>query len=384
MIQKDQKQKLPKRQIIALMNSFSSGRSGGDMVFIEIAKRLKNYKIDIVTSKLGQNLCKENGLDNKFIITTKEDSFNNAILTYIKRIIIGIFIPIDVQKKSILLGTSDFLPDVLPIFVLIKKHKKLNLKWIQHIFHLIPKERKVSFYAQKISFQIIKRYANIIVVDNNMLKSELIKLGFNKQKVILNYPGIDNTYLNKVKLNKSQESKYQGIMLARLVESKGVFDLINIWEEVCNQIPNARLGMIGKGSEEMKIKINNYIKEKKLDKNIDLLGFLPTEKAFPTINNSKVFVFPSHEEGFGIAALEAQLLGLPVIAWNLPIFDEVFPNGMLKAQNKNKKIFAEHIIRLLKDKDFYNINSRQAVKNASRFSWDNTARKEQLLMESIY
>lgn len=65
---------------------------------------------------------------------------------------------------------------------------------------------------------------------------------------------------------------------------------------------------------------------------------------------SKVFIHPSHEEGFGVAPLEAQACGLPVVAWNLPVYQEVFPKGMIKVEMGDIKRFADKVLDLLNNK----------------------------------
>lgn len=361
-----------KPRIIAFMNAYSQGKSGGDMVFIEIAKRIKEYDKIIVTSLLGKDLCQKSGLRGKYLITTSELEFRNVILTYFKRTLKALFLKFKIREKDIFLGTSDFLPDVLPIFWL--KMKKKKAKWVQHIFHLIPSSRLIPFFAQKLSLLLIKRFADLIIVDNSFLRNDLVKLGFAPRKIFINYPGIDLKYLKSVRPKTS--AKYDGIFMAQLRQSKGIFDLIRIWRLVCKRKPGARLGIIGKGDKKIIRKMKREIKFASMGGNINLLGYLENDRAFSTIKASKIFVFPSHEEGFGIAPLEAQALGLPVVAWNLPVFKEVFKKGMVKVDVGNLKRFADEVIRVLTDKRFYQELSEKAINNASQYDWCKVARRE--------
>lgn len=117
---------------------------------------------------------------------------------------------------------------------------------------------------------------------------------------------------------------------------------------------------------------------------IELLGFLPDKKAADTIKTSKIFLCPSHEEGFGLAPLEAQTMGLPVVAWDLPVFAEIFPKGMIKIPMGDTKRFADAIIRLLNDHDYCHQLSKEAAENARRFSWDKTAKNESRILMSFW
>lgn len=368
-----------KPSLIAFMNSYSQGKAGGDMVFIEIAKRLRNYNKVVVTSLLGKKLCQENNLKGQYLITTHESEFKNVIVTYIKRIVRVFFLKIKIEKEDIFLGTSDFLPDVLPIFWFNLRNKET--KWAQHIFHLIPSSRKIPFLAQRISLELIKRFADLVVVDNSLLKGDLVRLGFDKEKIFVNYPGINLDYLRKIKAKKSDA--YDGIFMAQLRQAKGVFDLIKIWELVCKEKPRVKLGIIGKGREEIMDNLQTEIEEVGLRNNIDLLGYLLNDKAFTLIKSSKVFIFPSHEEGFGIAPLEAQALGLPVVAWDLPVFAEIFKQGMAKIKQGDITKLAHQVIQLLTNKLHYQKLARDAIANANKYSWEKTARRELELLQKL-
>lgn len=358
------------------MNSYSQGKSGGDMVFIEIAKRVKDYDKIIITSLLGKSLCKENGVCGKYLITTCETKFDNVIWIYIKRTIKAFFLKLEVKENDILLGTSDFLPDVLPIFWLKLKNKKA--RWIQHVFHLIPISRKIPFWSQKFSLFLIKHFVDCVVVDNGILKKDLSKTGFDNPKIFVNYPGINLEYMKTIKIEN--KSEYDGIFMAQLRPQKGIFDLVRIWKIVCQKRPKAKLGIIGKGQEEILKTLKKEIEIEGLSRNIDLLGYLEDDEAFAIIKASKVFVFPSREEGFGIAPLEAQALGLPVVAWDLPIFREIFKKGMIKIKLDEIKGFADEILELMNNESLYFGTKKEATDNSRQYTWDNTAKKEKKLL----
>ena len=147
--------------------------------------------------------------------------------------------------------------------------------------------------------------------------------------------------------------------------------------------PKARLGIIGKGNKETLVKLKEQIEKEKLEKNIDILGYLPDNTAFSIIKSSHVFVFPSHEEGFGITPLEAQSLGLPVVAWNLSVFDEVFKTGMIKVEINNRGDFSDKVLKLLTNKKLYQKLSKSAMKNASQYDWDKVVEKELKLIQEV-
>lgn len=366
-------------RLIAFMNSYTEGISGGDTCFIEIAKRMKGYDKVVITSLLGKEACETAGLKAGYLITSRELRPKNVILTYFNRILVALLLGIKINKGDILYSTSDFLPDVIPAFY--KKIRNPDAVWIQKMFHLIPSDRFLSYYTQRISFFFIKRFADLVIVDNSLLKKDLIKLKFNDRKVALNRLGIDLGYLNTVKAK--DKKRYDGVFLARLHPSKGIFDLVEIWRLICQINPRAKLEIIGMGDEKILKKLNEEVAKNNLNNNIDILGYLERGNAVRKIKESKVFVHPSHEEGFGVAPLEAQACGLPVVAWNLPVYKEVFPKGMIKVEIEDMKKFAGEVLNLLNNKKLYVEVSKEAIDNAARYDWDEVAKRELGLIEKV-
>jgi glycosyltransferase involved in cell wall biosynthesis len=334
------------KKFIAFMNAYSQGKSGGDIWFIELAKRLKECDITVVTSLLGKELCEREGLNAEYFIASRELGFVNIIRTYIKRTIRVITSNI---KGDIYYATSDFLPDVLPSY--IGKVRNHNAMWVQKIYHLIPKKRIVSFLAQRLSLMLIKRNADMIFVDNSLLQDDLISLGFSRSKINVVSFGIDIEYFEKIQPSKEC---YAGVFLGRLKSSKGIYDLIDIWRLVCEAIPKSKLAIIGYGEEKTVKGLKQRIKDCKLDENIKLFGYLMNDEAFSIIKASKVFVFPSHEEGYGIAILEAMACGLPVVAYDLPVYKKNFADSLVTASIRDVEGFAQMVIEIYNNKMIYN------------------------------
>lgn len=367
--------------MFAFMNSYSEGMSGGDLRFIEIAKRLNKFDWTIFTSFLGEKACEDRGLNSHFFVTTNEKQFKYVIYTYIKRVVKALMLikKINTDQVGFLYSTSDFLPDVIPAFAIKMKNK--NAKWVQLIFHQIPIRRFVPRFAQKISFIIIKRFADLIVVDNSFLREELVKQGFDHEKIRLNPPGIDIEYIKGIK--PSKDVSYDAVYLGRLHPSKGIFDLVKIWKLVCQKKPESILAIIGDGRQKFKSKLNKEIYRFNLENNIHLLGYLKDEKAISLLKSSKMFLFPSHEEGFGIAILQALACGIPVIVWDLPVYRAVFTQGIIKIKIGDLQRFTDEIYGLLTNSELYKKVSRQVRNISFENDWDNIANKELELISNL-
>jgi glycosyltransferase involved in cell wall biosynthesis len=81
------------------------------------------------------------------------------------------------------------------------------------------------------------------------------------------------------------------------------------------------------------------------------LGFLPEKDKIATLKSSRVFLFPSYEEGWGIVVAEAMACGLPVIAYDLPAYREIFHAGMLRVPVGSVAKFADATKAVLRDEE---------------------------------
>lgn len=75
------------------------------------------------------------------------------------------------------------------------------------------------------------------------------------------------------------------------------------------------------------------------------------EEAFSIMKSAKVFLFTSHEEGFGLSVAEAMLCNLPVVAYNLPVFEKVFKKGICLCKYLDTTEMANKVVELLKNDD---------------------------------
>lgn len=359
------------------------GLGGGDRRSIEILRRLlKRMEITCIISQMGYYNYRPY-ISLNYVIIPSIDKLG-VLFSYLVRSVVGCF-RILREKGDIVYPTSDFLPDVLPAFVYRLKNR--NAKWVQIVHHLIPypSERRghflsnlVSYFAQRISFSMIKRFADLIVAVNLSLKSDLEKQGFSRVKIEVNPNGVDVNYFKNLK--PITRKMYDAVFLGRLHPSKGIFDLAPIWREVCSEKGNAKLVIIGSGQKKMEYELKEKVRKMNLQPNIEILGYLKDDEAYGIINASRVFILPSYEEGFGIVALEAMACGVPVVAWDLPVYHEVFPKGIVKVPLGNFKKFADEVLMLLNDPELYEKLRGDAISTASKYDWDRVAEREVELM----
>lgn len=112
------------------------------------------------------------------------------------------------------------------------------------------------------------------------------------------YPPVD---VEKFTFCNEKEDYY--ITASRIVPYKKI-DLI---VDAFSQMPDKKLVVIGKGPDFEKIK-------KKAGPNVQMMGFQPDDVMKNYLQHARAFIFAA-EEDFGIAPVEAQACGTPVIAF---------------------------------------------------------------------
>lgn len=99
------------------------------------------------------------------------------------------------------------------------------------------------------------------------------------------------------------------VFSGRMVEEKGVFELLEVWTSVVQQIPDAQLVMLGEGFQFDQVK--QRVQELSLGGSVLLPG--KTDRVDLYLQAADLFVLPTWSEGMSNAILEAMAVGLPVI-----------------------------------------------------------------------
>ena len=121
-----------------------------------------------------------------------------------------------------------------------------------------------------------------------------------------------------------------------------------------------------------------------LDKIIRFTGKVTEEEKILLLQQAWVFVNPSLIEGWGITTIEANACGTPVIASNVPGLRDAVQNrhsGILVPYGKADE-FGVEIIRMIKSKKIRQSMEIDAIKWATKFDWDISAKKSLAILKS--
>ncbi|HYN88210.1 MAG TPA: glycosyltransferase family 1 protein [Ardenticatenaceae bacterium] len=120
-----------------------------------------------------------------------------------------------------------------------------------------------------------------------------------------------------------------------------------------------------------------------LQDRVRFTGYVP-EAVLPDLYaGSRLFVYPSLYEGFGLPVLEALACGAPVITSSSSSLPEVAGEAALFVDPTSVDALAEAMWRVLDNKRLRDDLRAKGPKHAARFNWERTARETLAVYDSV-
>lgn len=276
-------------------------------------------------------------------------------------------------------SASEFWMDSLAAFILKLRYQKIV--WAAAWYQTAPNPLEgfsgfLPYWLVQLPIKpLIDRFANFVLVNNDLEKKVFKKLD-RENKAIVVLGAIDLKEIKKwQKIIGKKEKIYDCVFQGRFHPQKGVLEMIDIWARVIGFKKDAKLIMIGDGPLMQRVK--DKVKREKLEKNIELTGYLfDGEEKYKIFVQSKIVVHPAIFDSGGMASAEAMAFGLPAVGFNLSAYQYYYPKGMIKVPIKDLDAFAKEIIMLLSDEKFYKKVSKEVLQFINdTWSWEYRSRQ---------
>ncbi|CAI3304237.1 glycosyltransferase [Enterococcus cecorum] len=191
-----------------------------------------------------------------------------------------------------------------------------------------------------------RKYKYIIGVSES-IRDEYIFKGLLDKKFFL-LQNVVNKNLIIQKANDNYVEKFDLLYVGRLFESKNPIGFLEIVKQFKLNKKKVNCLMIGEGP--LKEICEKYIEENELYDWVRMIGF--TNNPYSYMKAAKVVVMPSKWEGFGLVAVEAMLLGKPVVCTPVGGLVDIIPNEFgCYAESCDE--FVRIIEKLLTDEGMY-------------------------------
>jgi L-malate glycosyltransferase len=236
------------------------------------------------------------------------------------------------------------------------------------------------FYKPAVTFSINK--SDIVTcVSKSLMEDTREFFGITKEiKVIPNFIDIDkyDKKHNLCERNMIADGDEKIIVhVSNFRPLKRIKDVLEIFKKINEKI-NSKLIMVGDGPDKKKAK--EFLRKHNLKNKVIFLG--KTNQVDEILCSSDLFLLPSEKESFGLAALEAMALKVPVISSNAGGLKDLNINGNSGYTSDVGDIdsMAQNAIKILTDNSLEKKYRSQAFENAKKYD----IKKVIPLYEKIY
>ena len=215
----------------------------------------------------------------------------------------------------------------------------------------------------------------------NVLISENYKIDKNKIKQIT--PGVDREVFSP---NPSIKRENIFLSIGRIQPQKGQVETLKFLSNfrkiesdfMCYFIG----GPSGKSGNEYLDELKKNIKDLDLDSHVEFLDNLSQIKIKELLNKSKLLIHTSKFETFGLVAIEANSMGVPVLTTNNGSLVEIIENDKngFFSDNLVESRVNNFVYNLLQDDSRFESIMKNCLEKSSKYDWNITAEE----IENLY
>ena len=381
-----------KKRFILIATSFSDpGTMGGNTkIAIETVRLFSEHTpvVVIIPSARLSTLTDNLSLNDRISVCTMEAYKRNTRLHpfaeaffYFKQLK-NLFAELNVSSSDFVFPSSDFLYDVLPIFLL---KGRFHFTWITSNFLFVPSPLEnlikrytfpfflyiLAYIYQRSIFYLIKWRGDLFVITNDCDRMYYPKK--HQDRIFAFYGGVNLEQIEVVE-KEPVHTRYDVIFCSRLHPQKGLNQFLDIWHLVVHKCPSAKLAIIGNGAPQYEQYLHRKADRLGISNNIEWLGYVNNEEKFRLYRASRFFVHSTVYDNNGMVAAEALCTGLRVIMNDLPSLKEIYTDGCIKSDFSNKMSTACLIADTLSNPTPYEMRETIVRKYREYWEWKNRVR----------
>lgn len=173
------------------------------------------------------------------------------------------------------------------------------------------------------------------------------------------------------------------LYLGRLKKYKGIELAIEALPLIHKTVPQASYWIAGEGSHRAALEA--AISRLGLSAHVRLLGNRRGEEKLDLLRKARVLVYTSPKEGWGLSVIEANAMGVPVIASDSPGLRESVRDGEtgFLVPHGDVRALAGRLASLLSDDELWGRMGQAGIRWASRFDWDRMTDETEQLLERV-
>lgn len=344
------------KPIVFLIRNISpESYGGGESYQIELAKILKKKGYRPIIFTASKKLLK-NAKDEKietvrapYLKMQNWSSWRNLLLPiyYVWQIKLKKWYKGQIKKYNPVLLNIQSRDELIGATLAGVKCKK-RVIWTDHAdfrtWSLVNVNVKVKNQIGKWILRCGEKVYRIILINDyerEFFEKLVYPRTFSNLEVIKN--GVLDEY-EKYEENKPRSQSF--CFVGRIVEDKGIKELLLAFTKVLEEYPNSQLNLYGEGEDFEKFKL--LVKN---EQRITFYGYV--KDSLKALSENDIFILPSYHEGLSLSLLEAAMMKKKIIASDIAGNKEVIQNkksGILVSAKKPQSL-AEAMIYMLKNRN---------------------------------
>lgn len=217
----------------------------------------------------------------------------------------------------------------------------------------------------------LRKYHNVTTITvSKSSRQDLQGLGFKDVRVVS-----EGLSFSPLHLLPEKELKPTVFFVGRLKKAKKPDDALRAFQEIKERIPDARLWIVGGGYMEAELKAMAARMFPNSSSDVTIFGKQTAEKKLELMSRAHILLVPGVREGWGLVVTEANAMGTPAVAYDVPgLRDSVINGATGKLVTRDDHLgMAIEAADLLKDHIKRKTYSKNGLENSKQFSWETTA-----------
>ena len=216
-----------------------------------------------------------------------------------------------------------------------------------------------------------RRAALVVVNSSDTARAVQAELQVSPERIVVCRPGLPS-WIGEPAARPEPAPGYV-LFVGTLEPRKNIGTLLDAWALLVKRTPNLpKLRLAGAARPEAGTWLAR-LQVPPLAGRVEYVGYIPDATRRDVYAGARLLVLPSWHEGFGLPALEAMALGVPVVASNRGALPEVVGDAGLLVAPDDARGLAAAIEKVLLEPHQAAAMSARGLRQAAGFTWDAAA-----------
>lgn len=275
-------------------------------------------------------------------------------------------------KPDIIHSHSMFMGGVIAMDLSLKY--KIPHVHTEHSSGLIFNPNQYNKSDIRVLKSVFSNAKKTLFVSQFALEKTLEQFKINNSKCFEVIPNLVNDDFFSSELKEPIGIRFSYLIICNLIPIKQVDLLVNSWVKLLEIFPNSSLTICGEGPERNKL--NNLVRDLKLESTISLLPKLNRNQVKDQIQSHHVLVSSSQLETFGLTVAEAQSMGKPVVTTDSGGVRDIVTNESGIITSQSTESLTQGLILIQKH---YNEFSQQEIRQKAKLKFSSEPIYNQLI-----